>query len=288
MADPAQVTERILEPNPATAQRVFGEHYPWIYTFTGEDVLEVTSWNSAAGVRLRIAGRVHAGPGDIKPFSATHTPNTDRTSVTTVITMPAGELLNAIVYAESGAPQSGQTFVRVAVRRGAGSAFERLGIIIQGSVTASTARSFPGSTVQSSLEGEPYVRAITGTTPALSASGFETVPTGARWEVLQYAWLLSTGAVVANRTPTLGFNLPGGVSSIMHAGGSIGASSFVTAQFAPNYPFLTSVANQLFAVPMIQRALLPGGSQIQSSAINLQVGDQVGAPLYVVREWLDI
>lgn len=288
MADNELVVEQILEPNPATAQRPFGEHYPWIYTFTGEDVLEVTSWNSAAGVRLRIAGRVHAGPLDIKPFSAAHVPNTDRTSNTTIITMPAGELLNAIVYAETGSPQAGQTFVRIAVRRGAGGAFERLGIIVQGQVTANTARTFPGSSVQSPLEVEPYLRVIQGTTPAAGAAITETVPTGVRWEIMTFNYQHSTGALPANRTPYMQATSGGLTVFISTHPNTIPGSAVYSFTWAQNIPSQHDTNEGLSRSPIPQRLILPSAAQIVASARNILSSDQLSGVSYNVREWLDI
>lgn len=288
MADPAAVVEQVLEPNPATAQRPFGEHYPWIYTFTGEDVLEVTSWNSAAGVRLRIAGRVHAGPGDIKPFSDQHTPNTDRTSNTTVITMPAGELLNAIVYAEAGSPQAGQTFVRISVRRGAGGAFVRLGIIIQGQVTANTARTFPGSSIQSPLEVEPYLRIIQGTTPAAGVGISETVPTGVRWEIMTFNYQHSTGALPANRTPYMQAQFGGLNVFVSTHPNTIPGSAIYFFTWAQNIASQHDTNEGLSRSPIPQRLILPAASIITASARNILSSDQLSAVSYNVREWLDI
>jgi len=288
MAQSDDVVERILDPNPATAQRPFGEHYPWIYTFTGEDVVEVTSWNSAASVRLRIAGRVHGAPGKIVPFSATHTPATDRTATTTVITMPAGELLNAIVYAETGSPQAGQTFVRVSVRRGQGGAFERLGILIQGQVTANTARSFPGSVIQSPLEVEPYLRTIQGTTPAAGSFVSETVPTGVRWELLTFNYTHATGNLAANRTPFMQATSPSLTIFISTHPNTIPAFAIYNFTWAPNLPSQHDTNEGLSRSPIPQRVVLPSASTIFASARGILSSDQFSNVSYTVREWLDI
>jgi hypothetical protein len=261
---------------------------PSQFFLTGEDKLRVVSANSLAGVSLKVQWRAATLAGDVVPSSQDHTPNSDRTVKRQDYELGSGSLLNVTVFASAGAPLTGQTFVIVQLVRGDGAAAIVLGTLLAGYVTAVQALGFPGSPITPSVSGEPYVRAITGTTPALSASSFETVPTGARWEVMQYQFLLSTGVAVANRTPYLGFNVPGGVNAPMITGASIAASSFVTALFAPNLPFLSNAALQLFEAPMVQRAILPGGSQIQASALNLQVGDQIGAPLYMVREWLEV
>jgi hypothetical protein len=261
---------------------------PSQFFLTGEDKLRVVSANSLAGVSLKVQWRAATPAGDVVPSSQDHTPNSDRTVKRQDYELGSGSLLNVTVFASAGAPLTGQTFVIVQLVRGDGAAAIVLGTLLAGYVTAVQALGFPGSPITPSVAGEPYVRAVTGTTPAASASSFETVPTGARWEVMQYQFLLSTSAVAANRTPFLGFNVPGGVNAPMITGASIAAGAFVTAMFAPNLPFLSNAALQLFEAPMVQRAILPGGSQLQASALNLQLGDQIGAPLYMVREWLEV
>lgn len=289
MADPpAPVTAQVFDPNPAQSQRVFGEHYPWIFTFTGEDVLEVTSWNSAAGVRLRISGRVHAAPGVIVPFSATHIPNTDRSAVTSVITMPLGELLNAIVYAETGSPQTGQTFVRVAVRRGAGGAFDRLGVLIQGTVTANSARAFPGSVVQSPVDVEPFVRTITGTAPAAGLNFGESCPAGARWEVLRVMNQLTTSGAAANRYPQFRAVQNGVRTVTVDPAGAAAAVSSWDYMWAPNLTPIAALTGTVYQQPFPDRLLFVGGDFFFSSTVNLQAGDQWAQPMFVVREWLDV
>lgn len=286
--DDAGVTEQVFEPSPERAQAALGEHFPWLFTFFGEDVLEVTSWNSAAGVRLRISGRVHASPGVIVPFSATHVPNTDRSAAMTVITMPIGELLNAIVWAETGSPQAGQTFVRIAVRRGAGAAFERLGVIIQGAVTANAARAFPGSPVQSPLDVEPYLRTIAGTTPAAAAVISETVPTSVRWELLNWNFQFATSALAANRVHYLNALLAGAiVSSVVH-NDTIPGSAIYFCVYAPNLVYLTDRNNGKTQSPMPQRLVLTAGAVLSTGAIGMLAGDQFSSITYTVREWLDV
>lgn len=225
MADPdAPITEQVLEPSPLNESPGAPEHYPFLFSFQGEDVLEMTTWNSAAGVRVTMQGRIHTGPGKTVPFTHTHTSNTDRSIRTTVLSMPRGELLNCIAYVSAGAPVLGQTFVRVAVRRGADAAFERLGVIIQRPITTTIAAAFPGSAVISPIETDPAPRSIQGTTPGVGADVLETVPTGARWRLHSLAF--DTGTAVGPAKQDITFedaagNVIGGtVSPFNHPGTS--------------------------------------------------------------------
>jgi hypothetical protein len=202
--------------------------------------------------------------------------------------MPAGELLNAIVYAETGTPQAGQTFVRISVRRGAGGAFDRLGVIIQGQVTANAARSFPGSVVQSPLEVEPYLRTIQGTTPAAGAIISETVPTGVRWELMQFNYQHSTGALPANRLDFMEAISGGLVVFIVAHTTTIPGSSIYNFTWSQNLPSSHDTNNGYARSPIPQRLILPAGSGIFASAFGLLSSDQFSSISYTVREWLDI
>lgn len=194
MLDQPAVTEQIFEPSAPSIQRGPPATYPWLFTFTGEDVLELTSWNSASGVRLAVQGRVHTPDRGVIPFAGSHTPATTRVAVTTVHTVPLGDLLNVVVFADTGAPLLGETFVRLAVRRGAGAAFTRLGVLIQGPATALRAQAWPGSPIMSSLDVEPVIRALILAAPGAGNDIFFQVPTGARWEMLSLKTTLVLGA----------------------------------------------------------------------------------------------
>jgi hypothetical protein len=261
---------------------------PSQFFLTGEDKLRVVSANSLAGVSLKVQWRAATPAGDVVPSSQDHTPNSDRTVKRQDYELGSGSLLNVTVFASAGAPLSGQTFVIVQLVRGDGVAAIVLGTLLAGYVTAVQALGFPGSPITSSVAGEPYVRAIVGTTPALSVDSFETVPTGARWEPLQYTFTVTTAGVVATRYPFVSFIAAGNIIASMIAGATIAAGSTVTTTFAPNLPIVNAAAINFFQAAMTQRAILPAGSAIQAGAVNLQVGDQVSAPLYMVREWLEV
>jgi hypothetical protein len=283
-----EITEQVFEPLGARVQAGPPQSYPWLFTFTGEDVLEITSWNSAAGVRLTMQGRVHQPPNQLIPFQSSHTPATDRSPMTTVHTVPAGDLLNLIVYCDAGAPAVGQTFVRVVVRRGAGGAFVRLGMLIQGPVTANNARAWPGSPIVGSTEGEPYLRAITGTAPAAGSAILETVPTGARWELLSWLFNFTTSAVVADRKVFVQFTIASVAVGVVVNFSTIPASSVALFTFEPTMQSTSDAINGLFQAGWGARILLPAGSQIATSARSGQVGDLFTAPQFLVREWLDV
>src|SRR5439155_18890058 len=95
-----------------------------------------------------------------------------------------GAILNLTVFASAGAPLMGQTYVIVQLIKGLTGATIVLGTLLGGYLTATQALGWPGSPIISSTDGEGCTRLIVGTTPAAEANILETVPTGARWELL--------------------------------------------------------------------------------------------------------
>lgn len=289
MADELEpVTEQIIDPSPARAQNVAGEFYPWVFSFTGEDVLEITSWNSAAGVRIVVQGRVRVSTGQTKPFTAAHVPTSDRTATITVQSMPVGELLNVVAFCSAGSSIGGQTFVRVAVRRGAGAAFERLGLLIQGPITPNVARAWPGSNIITPSDGEPIPRTLMGTTPAVNTDWSETVPAGARWEIVGVYANLNTGATGLPRSAV--FQMYDGSSIIQSANPSKDQTDTIQRYYswAPNLPATTSANSPVYQQPIAQRIIMRAGWAIFTTTFGIGGGDQWSAPNLHVREWLEI
>jgi hypothetical protein len=286
-ADP-DVTEQVLEPAPFGLQAAAPEHYPFLFSFQGEDGLELTSWNNAAGVTITIQGRIHIARNQVVPFTHTHTANTDRSAKTTFSSLPRGELLNLIAFVSAGAPALGQTFVRVAVRRGAGSAFERLGVLVQGPITASIFRAFPGSVVVSPFEADPFLRGVTGTTPAAGAEILETVPTGARWELVTVRFSMNADANLPNRRTDVRFKA--GANVIYQTINANTWTQFNQPSFtvAPNVGYQYNASTLSSSFPSPQLSLLRAGDSFGTTTAGIQVGDQYSAPQYAIREWLDI
>lgn len=154
----------VASPVSSAAGRVIAS--PFQFYTTGEDNLRIVSSNSLAGVSLRVEARFIDPAGTISAQSWDHVPNSDRTPRTTDYRLGVGALLNLTVYASSGAPRIGQTFVMVQLIRGDAPAAIVLGTMLQGYVTAVQHLAWPGSPIQSSIEGGGYPRAIVGTTPA--------------------------------------------------------------------------------------------------------------------------
>jgi hypothetical protein len=163
-----------------------------------------------------------------------------------------------------------------------------LGTLLSGYVTAVQALGFPGSPIVSSTSDEPYIRNIIGTQPAAGAEISETVPAGARWELVSFLAFLAKNAV--NGGPMELRRFIGAdafwqavVNHTHNAGATI---NYIFAQGLTNVsagPPATGTSNQVLPT----RALFSAGDEIRTSLVN-NAGDQWSAPFYTVREWLEV
>lgn len=266
---------------------------PWFVAgsslfLTGEDALRVAAFNAAAGVTLRLAGRfLPVGEARPRPFASTFVPATDRTVSTLVQGLGEGWLLEASVIASAGSPLVGQTFVTLAIQRGLTTSALELSVLGQGYVTARQRVGTPGAWLQNSIDGGGAIRSITGSTPAAAAEISETVPTGARWELLAIRFRLVTDANVANRAVSL--VLDDGTNLYFHSSMNVNQTAGVTW----NYAFVQGFGNPAISQISALMAVIPAnnrlgaGHRIRTSSTLLQAGDQFGIVQYLVREWIE-
>jgi hypothetical protein len=250
---------------------------------SGEDHLRLTTFNGTAGVILALEARFMRCDGVVVPLVETHTPNTDRTSKTSLVTLAEGFLGNVQLRATSGSPVAGKCFAIVELVRGRTQAIQPLATLLQGYVSDVQRLAWPGSPLRSSVDTPGVSTIITGTDPAAGAECSDTVPAGARWEVLSWIATLVTSAVAGNRTVTL--IIDDGASTLW----TCDASAAQAASLTRNYnAYATGVAPDLtgatFRLPGPFPLDLPAGARIRTSTAGLDPGDNWGAPKIVVRE----
>lgn len=256
---------------------------------TGEDNLRITSINSVSGVVLAIRGRFIDARGRILAGGWTHTPTSDRVSKTETFALAEGGVLNLTVLVTSGSPQIDQTFVIVQLVRGVGSAAIVLATLLAGSVTTVQSLGWPGSPIANTLAGEGALRFITGTDPAANTDIIETVPTGARWELLSIVAQLTTDATVGNR----------GARLLIDDGIDTGNPYFYSGQITTTAASLTTIYTWAQGMPLVvapnggniagleQPCYLLAGHRIRIQRTGtIGVGDNWNAPRYWLREWL--
>jgi hypothetical protein len=262
---------------------------PFQFLVTGDDHLEVTSFNSLTGCRVAVHHRfLEEGRVTPQATSFTHTPNTDRTANTTRHALGQGALLNLRVVADSGGPLLGQTFVIVRVIRGQEANAVALGTLIQGYVTASQDQAWPGSPLVNSLSGV-VPRLITGTDPAAGSQVSETVPTGARWKLLMFNVQLAASATASNRRPSLTIRGAGNKPLFRFPLAKTWAANETKQAFwSVGTPLDTSITTDAGLGGLPHDTVLTGGMEILTDTEGMQAGDDYGAPNYYVEETLEV
>jgi hypothetical protein len=254
---------------------------------TGEDQLRATILNGASGVTVAIRGRIESLDGRIVPFNESIVPATDRTASTRTIRLTEGWLLNASVVVSGGSPLTGQTFAMLSLIRGEGSAAIDLATLAAGSITAVQRLAYPGSPVANSLDGAGAIRTIVGTTPGAGLDINETVPAGARWDVLAFSYVLVTAVAVANRQSDLVFDDGTNIFYISRAQATIPASTTKTYRRSQGYGAAFADLNGDFNHSMPFGLTVAAGYRIRTSTSGIQAADQYAAPVYVVRERIE-
>lgn len=280
--------ERVFAAQPfaSAGQRVIVS--PFQFATSDDDNLQIVSANSLPGVVLAVQGRRVTTQGAVEPFSYTHTPNSDRSTRTQNFKLGGGALLNLTIFASSGTPRVGQTYVSARIIRGLFGATLVLGGLLGGYVTAAQPLAFPGSPIVPSLEGEPVLIPVTGTMPAAGVEITETVPAGARWDLLTMNCQLVTSAVAGARRVSLAILGSGGTVAQCLATADLAAASTGTFTFAPGLTPADYAARDLHVSGLPQRVLLRAGDQFSTVTYGLLGGDQYSQPRYFVREWLEV
>lgn len=261
---------------------------PFQFYTSGEDHLRLRVANSKVGVFVQLFGRFVTSRGTLQSFEHTHQPSADRAVSTSTIALEVGAVLNLTVVAIGATPAIGQTFVLVQLVRGLGPAGVVLGTLLQGYVTSTQHLAWPGSPIVSSTEGEPVLRTILGTLPAPATDFAETVPTGARWELVSVCAELTVQGVPPDRRAELYFPSAIGtlgfyVMPFTHPPGN--ACQYT---WAPNLPNVQTAFSSTMNCPILARPLLLAGQSFNSGVFSMAALDSWQAPKYTVREWLEV
>jgi len=280
------VEERITPalPSPFAAAALSS---PYNFEFTGEDALRLTVHNSKAGVVVGVHYRMHTPDNHAFASRELLAPASDRTASSGEFSIGRGYLQNVTLFATAGSPVRGQTFARLQVIRGRGAAAIVLGTIVQGYVTGNQDRAWPGSPIEGSLEGDGYIRQVTGTDPAAGVEISETVPAGARWEPLTLCAAFVTSAAGGNRRPHAVFT--SGVVMVLAspAPNEQGASVPSAYYWAQGTPYTPSFSGSFVPGWLPTGGQLLAGDKLGTNTINFNAGDNWGTPTVTVREWLE-
>lgn len=259
-------------------------HFP-LY-LTSEDAIRLGCLCSVSST-LTLTARMRRFDGTVVPMTMRLDTSANLATLASVAQcFGDGWLLGLSVKVTSGSAAVGATWVVVDVVRGASSVGTVLQSLAMGYVTSFTPLLWPGGVAVAPCDGPGKLRTILGATPAAGAEVSETVPTGARWELISFAGVLTTAVAVANRRPTLaiddGANIYGQFDQVTVVTASLtsrntwgqGLVQFQSGSSA----FLVS------GFPANQR--LGAGHRLRTVTTGIQAADQWGTVVYLVREWL--
>lgn len=286
MADAAVAHELLIPSLPAPFQNALTAG-PYNFELSPDENLRLTSFNSLVGVTIAVRGRIKRPDNTIDDISFDQIPNTDRSAKTTDFPIGQGYLLNLTLFASSGSPRISQTFVRLQIIRGRTGATTAIGTLVQGCITASQDRAWPGSPIETSTSAPAVARVIVGTDPAPGVELSETVPTGALWQLITLRVGFGASAAAGNRQSSLQFISGGNTLYQATHFATIAPTAGPALSWGQNMSYETAPNGNLLIAGLPADLLLRGGDSIVSATSGLAAGDNYGQPIYLVREWLE-
>lgn len=249
--------------------------------------LRFSAWCSVAGVTLALRYRfLRSTDNEIVDSAEQLVPTSNRVLTSVGVALAVGYLIDAQAFALAGAPPYGTCFVKVELIRGADAVATVVATLVQGYVTANQTKAWPGGTIDSSFDGAGALVAVVGANPGAGNNISETMPAGARRELISFRARLTASAVVANRFPRI--TLDDG-SATPYYEAQDGAAALV-ASTSGNYIWaqgLTATVNQnTFPAPLPINARLGAGHRIKTVTVGIDVGDVFDQIEYLLREWL--
>lgn len=256
-----------------------------LYISEGEQLF-IRSWNAISSAAFTVDVRMLLPTGEIKPFSYTITPTSDRIVQQTVVDLAEGWLLSVSAYAGAVVVRSGGLFLNVLLVRGGLATFHTGTVLIADYLTHHRVISWPVGRQRQFAEAPGRIRLVVGTNPGAGAQISETVPTNARWRLHGLVATLVTSATAATRQVQL--YVYDGINTVWERF----ATATQTASLSRNYVFSAdgagSAANDIdINEPLPINLVLEDGWIIETFIRNGQAGDDWGAPQMLVEEWIE-
>ncbi len=248
---------------------------PTEFWVTPDDYLLVGITNGLTGVVVQIQCRIWTPEGILSVPAQAITPPADRVLRFTAIPLYYGFLYSAVAFPSgSTLPARGQTYVSLQIVRTPNQTLSAVLPMAANYVQANGPVQWPYSQNAGATAGTGAVISIAVTTPAPGADWIQTVPTGARWQIVATTAVLTTAAGGVNRfvimvTYDNAGNIVGRYPS------SIGLAPAATfgLTFASGYGL--SIVGDIFVDSGYPTAMtLEAGWQIGSVTRIIQAGDQ--------------
>lgn len=285
----AKAIERI-SPAPIPAGRAGFFPAPFQFVLTGEDNLRVSIVNAVTDAQVALTGRfLRAGEEAALAFAHTFTPNATGVATAFDVGMGAGVILNLVARAVGVQVERGECYVRVDVIRGLTGATIVLGTLLAGYVGSWAGIAWPGSPLESPVDGRGRVKLVQAADPPPGNNATLTIPGQARWRVIAANYLLATDATPATRNPYLQLVQGGTIvyqseSSLAQLASQQHRHNWAAGGVATTGP---SALNGQGVLPVEGYVSNRGGldALVQTVVAGLQLGDQVSDLVALVEEW---
>ena len=261
---------------------------PAIYV-TPDDNLVISAWNSVAAVNtITVQVRLLNPDGTLQLQSFTLSGVDSARGLNTVsYGLLEGFIVGVTVRQPTAGTKRGQTYVTVQVQRGVPTNPLANFTLLSDYVTTAFQPSWPAGPLRPALEGPgfsyPFISPGTGVGGAMSFNQ----PIRTRWRVKEVVAVLSTSAVVANRTLQLNIQEAVPVIYFVNAPAVQPASTIYTYHFFPGCNWnVSDTAHQMISLP--PELLLDQQSFVQCGALNSQTGDVMSSLTFLVEEWIDV
>ena len=251
-----------------------------------DDKLLITFITSQAGVTITARYRLLLPTGEVKIGEHRFVSDATRTPTNTTFGLTEGYLLSLVVFCSTTDIGRGRFYVRAAIGRSSAATNDLVETLCAGYLEAQRGLSWPFGTIEPACGGQGNITDATGADPAAGVEWSITVPFGARWRLISVHASLVTDATVANRFAMINVANTGGLrifranSNTAHTASINGLYSFSAA------PRTVDGANNTFNIGLPPDLWLLSGDVISSIVQNLQAGDNWGAPVARVEEWL--
>lgn len=249
-----------------------------------DDVLQVNLLSNQGGNLVVLNYRILTRDSGVVLGQETFAPVSNRASTLFSRQLREGFLLSVALVMTSGLGNSQYTYASVALRRQSQSLLNVMDVLISGYVSQAFPMCWPQSVPQRPTDGAGTLRSILGSVPAAGADISESVPAGARWQLLSLFAQLTTAVAVANRQVNL--TLDDGVNIFYETpNGPVQAASLIWEyNFAP-LGFAAAVVLTDVAMHYDNAQIIAPGFRIRTDTVSIQAADQWTAPQYLVREW---
>lgn len=250
------------------------------------DFLRVDVRCSVASIVIEFTGLLLTTAGDYVPIQFVVRPTSDRASTTFSMRLTEGFLYHLQARVQSGTVRRGQCFVKAGLQQGEVDLAMLHTTILSNYVTLDYEVCFPGSPIVSPREGVGSIRAITGTNPTAGAEISETVPTNAFWRLISFQATIAVANSGSAREVNLEFT-DGTTEFFEYAvTGAATINASTTYLWTESGSEQGTIQNLHSCVP-IPNMPLPAGSVIKTTTGAIVAGDDWGAPLLYVEEWIE-